>query len=94
MLAAGADAHDFPRSPLHSLAIAPRLRIDDEDNGGALPNVGGGAPTNALRGKIVRPDFIQGIEEHWMGMEIVRNDVRPDLWCEGESGDLEPVDVE
>jgi len=48
------------------------LRIDDDSTG----------QRNVARGKIVRPDFIQGIEEHWINHEIVRNTVRPDLWAE------------
>jgi len=47
------------------------LRIDSDDG-------------NVRRGKIVRPDFIQGITEHWMSKEVVRQGVRPDLWQEGE----------
>ena len=46
------------------------LRIDDE----------GG---NVHRGKIVRPDFIQGCGEgHWLSKEPVKNGVRPDLWLD------------
>lgn len=32
------------------------------------------------RGKIVRPDFIQNIEEHWMKSKLVPNEVRMDLY--------------
>lgn len=32
------------------------------------------------RGKIVRPDFIQNIEDHWMKSELVKNEVRMDLY--------------
>lgn len=35
---------------------------------------------NTQRGKIVRPDFIQGITEHWMSKDVVKQGVRPDLW--------------
>lgn len=31
---------------------------------------------------VVRPDFIQGIEQHWMSSDVVRNGVRPDLFCD------------
>ena len=48
------------------------LRIDDDSTG----------RRNVARGKIVRPDFIQGIEEHWINQEMVRNTVRPDMWAE------------
>ena len=49
------------------------LRIDDEEKG-----------VNTMRGKIVRPDFIQNINEgeHWIKGEMVKNQVRPDLWVE------------
>ena len=49
------------------------LRIDGPDG-------------NVRRGKIVRPDFIQTIEEgeHWLRAEVVRNGVRPDLWIDEE----------
>lgn len=47
------------------------LRIDEPDEGVAR---------NARRGKIVRPDFIQGITEHWINAEVVKNVVRADLW--------------
>ena len=42
------------------------------------------ASNNVLRGKIVRPDFIQGIEEHWQRQELVKQGMRPDLWMESE----------
>jgi hypothetical protein len=35
---------------------------------------------NEARGKIVRPDFIQNIEGHWMKSELVKNEVRMDLY--------------
>ena len=46
---------------------------DDEEKG-----------VNTMRGKIVRPDFIQNINEgeHWIKGEMVKNQVRPDLWVE------------
>lgn len=46
------------------------LRIDSADG-------------NTRRGKIVRPDFIQAITEHWMSKDVVRQGVRPDLWEDG-----------
>ena len=51
------------------------LRID---SGEEMADAG----VNVLRGKIVRPDFIQGMEEHWASGEIVKNGVRPDLWMD------------
>eukprot|EP01125_Pyxidicula_operculata_P017108 TRINITY_DN5959_c0_g1_i1.p3 TRINITY_DN5959_c0_g1~~TRINITY_DN5959_c0_g1_i1.p3 ORF type:complete len:246 (-),score=23.15 TRINITY_DN5959_c0_g1_i1:1224-1961(-) len=39
------------------------LRVDDERY-------------NLDRGKIVRPDFIQGIEDHWMTMELKKNQLK------------------
>ena len=58
------------------------LRID------ADPTVvqGEQAATNVTRGKIVRPDFIQAMQEgeHWQKGEIVKNQVRPDLWVDEE----------
>lgn len=52
------------------------LRIDDE----------GG---NVRRGKIVRPDFIQGCGEgHWLSKEPVKNGVRPDLWLDAPWHDM------
>ena len=38
------------------------LRIDDPRTG-----------LNVARGKIVRPDFIQGITEHWQSKKLERN---------------------
>ena len=34
------------------------------------------------RGKIVRPDFVQHIDDrgHWINAQVVKNGVRPDLW--------------
>ncbi|EOD30937.1 hypothetical protein EMIHUDRAFT_202976 [Emiliania huxleyi CCMP1516] len=43
-----------------------------------------GATENRLRGKLVRPDFIQGIGDHWASGGFARNGVRPDLWVEKE----------
>jgi atypical dual specificity phosphatase len=57
------------------------LRIDEEFGGGAAD----AAPVNLRRGKIVRPDFIQGCAEHWTKGGLVRNGVRPDLWAEAEA---------
>ena len=39
------------------------LRVDDDDGG----------LHNAHRGKIVRPDFIQGITSHWSSHTLVKN---------------------
>lgn len=51
------------------------LRIDKGDGDG---------DENARRGKIVRPDFIQGMNEgeHWQQGEFVKNVIRPDLWVD------------
>jgi|TARA_B110001469_G_C9457198_1_gene230588 hypothetical protein len=38
------------------------LRVDDDDG-----------RHNAYRGKIVRPDFIQGIQSHWSSHTLVKN---------------------
>jgi hypothetical protein len=46
------------------------LRVDSADG-------------NTRRGKMVRPDFIQAITEHWMSKDVVRQGVRPDLWEDG-----------
>lgn len=56
------------------------LRIDTAEEAGT---------TNTLRGKVVRPDFIQGCSDgHWLGKEPVKNVVRPDLWTdEAAEGD-------
>ena len=51
------------------------LRID------ALTDEGG--TTNCVRGKIVRPDFIQGCGDgHWLSKEPIKNGIRPELWDE------------
>ena len=69
------------------------LRIDSSEGegggggGGVLDGGGGGGGAhthNVRRGKIVRPDFVQGIAEHWINAEVVKNTVRPDLWVEVE----------
>ena len=44
------------------IALLVYLRIDD-------------AAHCVARGKCVRPDFIQGIEEHWMAGGLVKNAV-------------------
>ena len=52
------------------------LRVDevvDESGGGGGGGGGGAALHNAFRGKIVRPDFIQGIKEHWQSRTVERN---------------------
>ena len=46
-----------------------------------------GGATNVHRGKIVRPDFIQGCADgHWLGKEPIKNGVRPDLWAAADEG--------
>jgi len=53
------------------------LRIDDEAADGT---------TNVARGKIVRPDFIQGCDDgHWLSRTAEWNGVRPDLWRGGRA---------
>jgi len=43
--------------------------------------------TNTRRGKVVRPDFIQGCADgHWLGKEPVRNVMRADLWVDELEG--------
>jgi len=70
------------------------LRIDSDQPGGAegggaaAAAAAGGTGVNVLRGKIVRPDFIQGIEDHWQSSDLVKNGVRPDLWSEDDLADL------
>jgi len=51
------------------------LRIDNAADGA----------TNSARGKIVRPDFIQGCDDgHWLNRTVEWNTVRPDLWIGSE----------
>lgn len=44
------------------------LRVDEPGGGD-----GAGGQHNVHRGKIVRPDFIQGIKEHWQSRQIQKN---------------------
>ena len=42
-----------------------------------------GGTTNCVRGKIVRPDFIQGCADgHWLSKEPIKNGIRPEHWDE------------
>jgi atypical dual specificity phosphatase len=42
-----------------------------------------GGTTNCVRGKIVRPDFIQGCADgHWLSKEPIKNGIRPEQWDE------------
>ena len=63
----------LPSTAKQNFVEGAYLRIDDEEKG-----------VNTTRGKIVRPDFIQNINEgeHWIKGEMVKNQVRPDLWVE------------
>jgi len=71
---------------------AARLEVGAEDESAPSRKVDPALPRNALRGKLVRPDFIQGIEDHWMGRSIELNGLRPDLWQENDQGEMEPLE--
>jgi atypical dual specificity phosphatase len=45
------------------------LRVDEVEGAGGS----GGGLHNSFRGKLVRPDFIQGIKEHWQSRTVERN---------------------
>ena len=71
------------------------LRIDAADGREADGGEADGrrVGTNVRRGKIVRADFVQGITEHWINAEIVKNVVRVDLWLEDETDAHDQADA-
>jgi len=71
------------------------LRIDAADGREADGGEADGrrVGTNVRRGKIVRADFVQGITEHWINAEIVKNVVRADLWLEDETDAHDQADA-
>ena len=56
------DKIDNKPQPIEGLYI----KIDDNNN-----------DINILRCKLVRSDFIQGIEQHWMHKQMIQNVIRP-----------------
>ena len=41
----------------------------------------------------MRADFVQGITEHWINAEIVKNVVRADLWLKEETDAHDQADA-
>ena len=57
------------------------LRIDDDTPGGVAGGGGGGQghPYSRHRAKLVRPDFLQQIEEQWTRQQLTKNIIAYDF---------------
>ena len=57
------------------------LRIDDDTPGGGAGGVAGGQgqPYSRHRTKLVRPDFLQQIEEQWTRQQLTKNIIAYDF---------------